>query len=84
MYIATLIWRAVHISVDVIVCSCDRVISGTSLERISVDNIHALLVYSVSLPVLTIRILIRYYRDCDRHNTRCTQTTPRAESTNKD
>ena len=30
MYIATLIWRAVHISVDVIVCSCDRVISGTS------------------------------------------------------
>ncbi len=43
MYILTLIRRVMHISVDVIVYSCDRVISGTSIWRISVDNIHALL-----------------------------------------
>ena len=41
MYILTLIRRDMHIGVGVIVYSCDRVISGTSIWRISVDNIHA-------------------------------------------
>ena len=42
MYIIMLIQHDMHIGVDVIVYSCDRVISGTSDLRISVDNIHAL------------------------------------------